>query len=142
MKKGLILGFTALFITALSTSCEKKYEDGPVVSLSTKQDRMVNTWIFSYAEEDGENVSEDYDQYELYMNESNEAELKAEYRSFGIIYNAETSGTWSFTNESENLLLNFDNDDFDNEYRILRLMKNELWLEDTDQNLELHLLSK
>ena len=142
MKNRTILALTVLFAAGTMISCEKKYEDGPVVSLTSKQDRVANTWKFAYAEEDGENVSSEYDQYELYLNTSNEAELKAEYTSFGVTYSSETSGTWSFTNEEENLLLNFDNDDFDNEYRILRLMKDELWIEDLDKDLEIHLLSK
>lgn len=135
------LGAITLLIAASFASC-KKYEEGPLVSLTPRAERAANTWIISYAEEDGQNVSEEYDQFELYMNTDGDAELKASYSAFGVDYNTTTDGTWSFTNEEENLLLDFEDDDQDNEYTILRLKNDELWLRDLDRDLELHLLSK
>jgi hypothetical protein len=131
---GLTIGLTA-------TSC-KKYEDGPNVSLTSRTERVANTWIISYAEEDGENVSSEFNQYELFMNSSGDATLDANYTVFGTTYQNQTSGTWVFTNDEANLRLDFDDDSQDGEYRILRLTNDELWLKDISQNLELHLLEK
>jgi hypothetical protein len=142
MKKRIIIGLAALFALGTTVSCEKKYEDGPVVSLTPRVERMANTWIFAYAEQDGENVSDEFDQYELYMNAEYEAELDATYRAFGVEYSTTTMGTWSFQNEEEEVKFDYDDDEFDNEFKILRLLKDELWLKDMDENLEIHLLSK
>ncbi len=130
-----------LTIGLAATSC-KKYEDGPNVSLTSRTERVANTWIISYAEEDGQNVSTEFNQYELFMNSSGDATLDANYTVFGTTYQNQTSGTWTFTNEEANLRLDFDDDSQDGEYRILRLTNDELWLKDISQNLELHLLEK
>lgn len=141
MKKRILLAVTGLLMLTSVVSC-KKYEDGPLISLTPRAERMTNTWVFAYAEEDGENVSSEYDQYELYMNLDGEAQLDASYTSFGVTYSTSTSGKWRFTNDEENVLFDFDDDEFDNEYNILRLMNEELWLKDLDKDLELHLLPK
>lgn len=134
-----LLGIFA--IGTLAVGC-KKYEDGPAVSLSSRTDRVANTWVIAYAEEDGQNVSSQFDQYELFMNTAGEATLEATYTVFGTTYSDQTSGTWSFQDEQQNLRLDFDDDSQDGEYRILRLTKDELWLKDISQNLEIHLLEK
>jgi hypothetical protein len=137
-----ILAVATLLFGATLVGC-KKYEDNPdEITLTPRSERMVNTWIFAYAEEDGQNVTDSFDQYELYMNASNEAELKAEYTTFGIDYSTTTEGTWAFTNDEANVLFNFNDDDFDEEYQILRLTKDELWILDVDDDLEIHLLPK
>ncbi|MHB1277013.1 MAG: lipocalin family protein [Bacteroidia bacterium] len=143
MKKMNILKlFTTATLVPIVLSACNKYEDGPDISLIPRTDRMANTWIFAYAESNGENVSDQFDQYELYMNTENEAQLDATYVIFGTSYQTSTSGTWAFTNDQQNLLLDFDDDAQDNEYEILRLANKELWLRDLDQDLELHLLEK
>jgi len=141
MKISRTFGILAVLSATVLGSCQK-YEEGPAISLTPRTERVANTWIISYAQEDGQNVSEDYDQYELYMNTDGDAQLTASYSAFGTSYNTTTDGTWTFTNEEENLKVDFEDDDQDNEYRILRLKSDELWLQDLDQDLELHLLSK
>lgn len=140
LKTGKIL--TTLFAAGLlMTSCEK-YEDGPAISLTPRKERVANTWIISYALEDGENVSSQYDQYELYLTADGDAQLDASYTSFGITYSAASDGTWIFSNDEKNIKFDFEDDAQDGEYEILRLSSNELWLKDISQNLELHLLEK
>lgn len=130
-----------LLTATLLGSCQK-YEDGPAVSLTPREDRVANTWIIAYAEENGENVSDDFDQYELYLTTDRDATLTASYTAFGTDFNTTTNGTWNFTNDEENLRVDYEDDEQDNEFRILRLKSDELWLKDTDQDLELHLLPK
>jgi hypothetical protein len=131
---------TLLAATALG-SCQK-YEEGPAVSLTPREDRVANTWVIAYAEENGENVSSDFDQYELYLKTDRDATLTASYTAFGTDFNTTTNGTWNFTNDDENIRFDYEDDDQDNEFRILRLKSDELWLQDIDQDLELHLLPK
>lgn len=135
------LGLATLMIATTFVSCQK-YEDGPALSLTPRTERVANTWKIAYAEEDGENVSSDYDQYELYISADGDTELDATFTSFGVEYSTSTDGTWTFTDEQENIRFDFEDDSQDNEYEILRLKNDELWLRDLDQNLELHLLPK
>lgn len=136
---GSTLGLVLLL--TVGAGCNK-YEDGPGVSIIPRADRIANTWIFGYAEEDGKNVSDQYDQYELYLNKDGDAELIAKYTVFGNAYETSTNGTWTFTNDQENLKLDFQDDDQDGEYVILRLTSDEIWMRDISQDLEIHLLEK
>lgn len=135
-------GMAGIAMILFMTSGCKKYEDGPAVSLTPRSERVANTWTFSYAEEDGENVSDQYDQYELFLNSDGDAQLNAKYTAFGTTYETTTDGTWMFQNNDENIVFDFEDDSQDNEFRILRLTNDELWLEDLDQDLEIHLLEK
>jgi hypothetical protein len=131
-----------LMVGLLSTSCEKKYEDDDTIELTSRAERVANTWKFGYAEDDGENVSEDFEQYELFMNTAGDAQLDASFTLFGTDYETSTNGTWSFRNNDNELVLDFEDDDQDAEYEILRLNNDELWLKNMDSNVEIHLLEK
>lgn len=137
---GILAGSVAL--SSLFFSCKKKYEDDDTIELTSRTERVANTWIFSYAEDDGENVSSDYEQYELYLNTEGDATLEADYEAFGVIYETVTEGTWSFRNDDEELVLDFEDDEQDADYIILRLNNDELWLHNMDNNVEIHLLEK
>lgn len=143
LKNGItgIVGMAIILSAALS-SCEKKYEDDDTLELTTRTERVANTWIFGYAEDDGENVSADYEQYELYMNTSGDATLDANYTAFGVDYVTTTNGNWTFRNEDKELVLDFEDDDQDADFIILRLNNDELWLLNMDTNVEIHLLEK
>lgn len=136
---------SAVFIAAISlfavTSCSK-YEDGPGVSLVPRDERVANTWEYDKVFEDGEEVTENYDQYELYLTSDGDAELDAEYQFGGVTVETSTNGTWEFQNEEENLSLDFEDDDQDNTYQILRLTQEELWLREIGGETEIHLKEK
>lgn len=137
---GLAAGI--LTISLMFASCEKKYKDDDTIELTSRAERVANTWIFAYAEDDGENVSADYEQYELYMNSSGGATLNANYTSLGVMYVTSTSGTWSFRNDDKEIVLDFEDDDQDVDYLILRLNNDELWVVNMENNVEIHLLEK
>lgn len=131
-----------MFLASLFTTGCKKYEDGPNISLIPRKDRVANTWIVEEAYADNQDVSDDYDQYEIYFTNDGDAELTAEYTLFSVDYTIETDGTWEFTNNQENIRVDFENDDADAEYQILRLTSKELWLRQIGQEVELHLAEK
>lgn len=125
----------AIITTVLFAGC-KKYEEGPAVSLRSKKARMENTWEIDRAyNRDGEDITDEYDEYELRMTKDGDAELRAEY--FGV--SVDTEGTWEFEDNKEEVRLDFENDDADRLYHILRLKEDELWLEDHDGGDELRL---
>ncbi|MBR9859171.1 lipocalin family protein [bacterium] len=134
MKKINILILCVAFVFA---SC--KYEEGPAISLSTKKDRVANTWNVYEATNDGEDVTDSYDQFTLMTAEDGDASLVATYTFGDITYQYETDGTWEFDNNKENLVLDFEDDDADRTYMILRLTEDEMWLREKGEDLELKL---
>lgn len=121
------------------TSC-KKYEEGPTLSFRSKKERVANTWIISKAIEDGEDVTDDFEAYTVSFTEDGATTLVAQYTIFGGTYTFNTKGTWVFENDNEFLYINYDNDDADNTYKILKLKEKELWVKDEAENLELRLI--
>jgi hypothetical protein len=122
----------------LATGCSK-YDDGPGVSLIPRTERMANTWVIERATADGDVVTDDYDQYVLDLNTDGAATLQAEYTVFGVDVNTQTSGTWAFANDQEELVLDFEEDLADGTYIINRLTQTELWLRKVGEDLELRL---
>ncbi len=141
--KTTILKTAILFtvLTFLASSC-KKYEDGPVLSVRSKTERIANTWVIENAYSNGNDVTSDYDQYDLYMNKDGKATLTSNYKSGGATFSFSTEGVWLFENKKEDLRLDFENNDADRVYEILRLKENELWLKEKGGEDELHLKSK
>ncbi len=132
----LLLAFTASLLT---TGC-KKYDDGPLLSLRSKTERISNTWRVEMATNGGSDVTSDFDQYELQMLHDGDATLAALYNLGNLSFEFQTNGTWSFENNKEDLRLDFENDAADRTYEILRLKEDELWLKEKGDDLELHLV--
>ncbi|MFZ6051648.1 hypothetical protein [Halocola ammonii] len=138
MNKIFSIGMLAIFATTLFTSCSK-YEEGPLISFRSKKARISNTWQIEQALDDGEDVTDQYDQYELEMLDDGDASLAALYTLGDLTFEYETDGTWSFEDSKEQLQLDFEDDDADRLYDILRLKEKELWLKEAGGNIELHL---
>ncbi len=66
MKK-IIRTIVIASLSIAAFSCEKKYEDGPTVSVLSRKERVANDWKIQKAIENGTDISEDYDQYDLYL---------------------------------------------------------------------------
>ncbi len=131
----------ALAATLLSTGC-KKYEDGPAFSLRSKKERIANTWRVEQALNGSQDVTSNFDQYELQMLTSGNATLSALYTLGDLSFELQTNGTWSLENSNEDLRLDYENNDADETYKILRLKEDELWLRTMDNGLELHLIPR
>lgn len=130
----------ALVAMALIIPSCKKYDDGPSLSLRSKKARIANTWKIETATRDNKNVSDEYDDFTLDLTKSGGATLTYTYFFAGSTFNISTSGTWDLINDKDDLRLDFDANDSDVTYRILRLKEKELWLR--DGNTELHLMPK
>ncbi|XOV67828.1 MAG: lipocalin family protein [Fluviicola sp.] len=131
----------SLFALFVLPACNK-YEDGPAVSLRTKKERVANIWQIENAYRNGENVTEDYDEFTLLLRKDGDAELAALYSAGDFTLEYETQGTWEFANDKENLSMDFENDDADRTYQILRLKEDELWLREIGGEDELHLMPR
>lgn len=122
----------------LLASC-KKYEDGPYVSLIPKKERVANTWIIENAYENGNEVTDNYDQYELFLSKDGDTKLVAIYTFGDFTAEFETDGTWMFENNQETITVDYENNDADNSYQILRLQEKSLWVREKGGEIELHL---
>lgn len=129
----------ALVALALLAAGCNKYDDGPGVSLIPRTERVANTWVIDKAFADGSDVTADYDQYTLTLTTGNAATLVGEYTVFSVTISTETNGTWAFANDQEELVLDFEDDQADGNYQILRLTQTELWLREIGDDLELRL---
>lgn len=129
----------ALVAVTTLVGCQK-YDDGPFFSLRAREARMANTWKVDKAMKGDNDVTSAFSQYELKLTRDRDAELTAQYTLGAIIFEFETNGTWDFENNSEDVRLDFENNDADETYEILRLKENELWLREKDGDLELQLV--
>lgn len=129
----------AIGLSALTLASCKKYEEGPGISLKSRTERVANTWEVEEAMNNGNDVSSDFDRYQLTMLSDDDATLVALYSIGDLSFEFETDGTWEFQDNQEKIFLDFENDDADRTFVILRLMEDELWLREQGEDLEIHL---
>lgn len=120
-----------LAAVVLLSSC--KYEEGPVASLQSREKRVTSVWEVAYAtDEEGEEVTEQYESWEFAFEEEGEAELS--YRAGGVDFNFD--GEWNLVDDDERFQLIVQDPlnlfSSDREYTIERLTRNEFWLRDTE----------
>lgn len=137
-KKLISASFLSATLLVGASSCSK-YEEGPAFSLRSKKSRVANTWEVKKAMEDGKDVTNDYEQYQLRLLQDGDARLTAIYTSGNFTWEYETDGTWEFSNDKEDLQLDMENDDADFTYQILKLKEKEMWLREKGGDTELHL---
>ena len=125
-------------VALLAAGCNK-YDDGPGISLLPRTERVANTWVIDKATSGGQDITSAFDQYVLTLTSGGSATLEADYTFFGVVISNSTTGTWSFANDQEELVLDFADDQADATYQILRLTTNELWLRKVGEDLELRL---
>jgi hypothetical protein len=120
------------------TSCNK-YEDGPVLSFVSRNERVANTWKMDKAIDNGLDVTSSYDRYIVTLTKSGSASFTAHFSLLSLEYDYVTNGTWSFESNDDKLKLDYENDLVDATYVILKLKEKELWLRQENAELELHL---
>jgi hypothetical protein len=132
--KRIILFFTFVIgFTFILPSC-KKYEEGPALSLRSKKERISNTWVIESAFRNNVNISDAYKDFILTMNKNGSATLQLKVIVFSSEIFLQTDGTWTLEEFNENLRLNFENNDYDRYYEIIKLKENELWLREIGYN--------
>lgn len=136
-----LIGVSAIIFSIGFTSCNK-YEDGPAFALRLKKERVANTWEVEKAFNDGEDITDQYDEYTLETTKDGDATLEALYTLGAVSFEFETNGTWDFEDDKTELTLDFENDVADNQYQILRLAEDELWLRGIGEEDELQLKTK
>ena len=135
----ICLGLSIFFFP----SC-KKYPEGPAFSLLGKKARMVNEWkLMEVINQDGINLIAMYKKYDLVLRRDGSADLDMNIHFFGPPgFTAQTKGNWKFVNDKARLNLDFDLNDFDAEYFILKLENDQLRLLDLTRQQTLGFIAK
>lgn len=126
-----IVGIALFFINC------SKYPEGPSLSLKSKKNRITNFWEYEkHFDEDGRESTDPRYQIISY-------EIKKDgtviYKDGGDFPSSE-EGTWSFTNNKENILMDFGNlayPDLKNafNFKIIKLKSKELWIKDWNDHI-------
>jgi hypothetical protein len=122
MKNKKNLAYVALAgATTLAVSSCGKYEDGPKFSLLTKKSRVAGDWnVKSIGSEVFQNG------YSLSMTFDKDGSMSYKY-SYGT-YSYSYVGTWDFSSDKENLVINSAGGI--DTLEIKRLKNKEMWLDD------------
>jgi hypothetical protein len=137
MKKStLSLALLLFCVLAIPTiqSC-KKYENGPMLSLRTRTERVSNTWKVENYKINGDDFTS------LVSGYTETFTKKGAYTySWGIL---EGSGTWAFQNKDKEIKLNGSDGQSSRTLFILKLEEKSFWyyyMDGNDKN-ELHLVA-
>lgn len=136
-----------ILVSLIFTSCGK-YEEGPKISLASKNARLINTWKIDEVFKNGAAQTVTADEKDDYIEAKKDGILSVTYVSSG--YTSTYTGTWEFTADNANLRLTYTGTligipfTSDEEYTILRLTSDELWLEQVDgsNTFEYHYITK
>ena len=120
--------------TAIGISGCKKYEDGPIFSLLTKKQRLTGEWEAKKVISDGDNLINQGMELELEFDSDGDFKLKSTVQytytnyygqTYTNTYNNQVTGDWEFSNDKEEIELDYDNGGRE-EWEITRLTNKEL----------------
>lgn len=143
MKKLVYFAFILLVTATTITSC-RKYEEGPNISLRSKEERVANNWRIESAQLDGVDVSLEpfyaKQKHYFYRNKTYTV-TKINPQSLEF-YNE--SGTWKFFDNNRKIAITVKNTTLNTEvtteYNIIKLYEKQFWIRTLDNTLELHFI--
>jgi len=131
-------GFGLLF--AVSFLACSKYDDGPWISLRSKQNRLVSPWKYNLVLRNGDNVMDGKVPGSINYTESSIGfSEEGRFTEINTIDSAakQQDGDWSFDEDKNILQLSFDDGSTNRNLTILKLKHEELWLkEEFGENLK------
>jgi hypothetical protein len=126
MKRRYIL----LILAVLAVSACKKYEDGPLISLLPRRERIEGKWVASSVK-----INET-DSMAAYKNHI--WEFTRRYSVILQVNSAKYTGIWSTQTSDKDFVIDYDNGKREM-YQILRLTNKEFWIRNKQSQLEFHL---
>lgn len=115
-------------------SC-KKYENGPLLSLQSKEKRLVNSWQYDVVLRNGLNVTKGEGGTTIdFAKSSIGFDKTGRFSTFWVSDSGdiEHDGFWTFADKKEGIQLDIlEDSETDLEYTILRLRSDELWLSES-----------
>ena len=137
------LGFVLVMLSLLTVGCDD-YENGPKMSLRTKRERAINTWVAEYAYRDDVDASAWYKDWTLDMRDDGRIALIKTGEHFHRTVVTQ-NGFWDFVNDEAEIRFLYSVPAVDPDRKtvtILRLMENQLWFRDVTDTAtwEFHLI--
>lgn len=128
------------FLLAFSLVGCSKYDNGPWISLRSKQNRLVNPWKYSLVLLNGNNVMDGKVPGTINFTESsigfNKEGRFTEVNTIDDTAN-QKDGSWSFDEDKAILQLTYDDGSDNRNLTILKLKHEDLWLkEESGENLK------
>lgn len=141
MKKIFYFALVLMIGTTTLSSC-RKYEEGPNISLRSKEARVANNWRIESAELNGVNLSSDpfyaKQKHFFYRNKSYMVTIIDPQTFEATNY----SGEWKFFDNDKKIAISIKNFSGNietvTEYNIIKLFNNQFWIRTVDNTLELH----
>ena len=139
--------FVSLIAGLLILSSGCKYQDGPFLSLLSREARIANVWkVAAATDENGDDATGDFDNWTYTFNEDGTATLTYTLTVLGSTQDINLNGDWNLVDNDANLQILLEDVTglitVNEEYLITRLTDNELWLQDkTDELATLQLES-
>lgn len=121
---------TILFTTVFTIFSCKKYEEGPSLSLRSKDARIANQWKISFSKDLGDGSITTHDHI---------GDVWEFTKEGAFIKNGVQKGTWELSSSKEQIIITKLDGSLDN-FIILKLKENEMWLQEPGDE-ELHLTS-
>lgn len=137
IRKSIAVLLPIFVVSLFLTSC--KYEEGPAISLRSKEERLVNSWKIQEANENGLNTTPDYDDVNFQLMFDYDQSMKA--------YTTDDSGDvwiqnglWDFVQDKEQIRIIYTDPAVNPDrafWTILKLKEKELWVsEDRDSTID------
>lgn len=126
-----------ILLNVLAFSGCKKYEEGPAVSLYTKNARIINLWKFQkVTDESGDDLSADYVGITVDFKKNGDFLI-----TDGTDYEA---GKWELSSDKEDIILENSDDSYIWKWHITKLKNSEMWAKvfDGAYYTEFHLLPR
>jgi len=132
------IALLAAVLSLVGSSCTF-YEDGPIISVIPKKNRIANIWeAEEVTKANGDDITDNYDSWTWTFTEDGDATIE-----YTLLINITIEGEWNLIDEGSIFQL------ITNEllgqniavYDILRLTEDEFWLVDED-GTEFHLRTK
>ncbi|MEM6270938.1 MAG: hypothetical protein AAF998_15970 [Bacteroidota bacterium] len=126
--------FSALFLLLVLGLSSCKYEEGPLISFTPREERVANTWIVSRAVVNGE-VSSSLSDFTSITFTKGGNDVNFQRTWIGIPYTL--VGDWSFNDDNTIIRMNLVDEgtgllSFDFEWTIRKLKEDELWVTYTE----------
>lgn len=80
--------------------------------------------------------------FDVEFQKNGSAKLNANYKALSVAFTFDTKGTWTLEDKDEKLRLDFEDNEADGTYTILKLKEKELWLKEAGGEEELHLKTR
>lgn len=133
--------FSVIFSVALLIACEKNTRNF-LFGAPSKSERLAGNWMIAQVTNDGNDVTFDFDRYVLSFSENGNVNLLAKFKLQRSFFEYKTFGKWFFLNNQKKILLDFEKNNADAVYQILKLEEDEIWLKKEGESLELHFVSQ